>query len=45
MTAYYNENDPKAAAWIKQLIVSGYGNAINADVAQEFINAFMEISQ
>ena len=24
MTAYYNENDPKAAAWLRELIKGGH---------------------
>jgi len=33
-TAYYNEFDPMAAAWLRELIV--------APLAAEFIKAFME---
>lgn len=36
MTAYYNEHDPAAAAWLR-----GYGNAINPWVAKEFIEAYL----
>lgn len=46
MKAYYNENNPKAATWLKQLIVNGditkgCGNAIQAQVATAFITAAM----
>jgi len=34
---YYNENDPKAAAWLRQLIAV---DAIVPQVAAEFIKAF-----
>jgi hypothetical protein len=36
MTAYYNEYDLKAAVWLR-----GYGNAINAEAAQAFIESVM----
>ena len=41
MTAYYNENDPFAAAWLRNLIAAGH-NAINPTLAAEVVVAFME---
>jgi len=38
---YYNEFDPKAAAWLR---LKGYGNAIVPQVAAEFIRSFMEVT-
>lgn len=52
--AYYNEIDPFAAAWLRNLIAAGHiapgdvgrlrgsGNAIVPQVAAEFVAAFME---
>lgn len=52
MTAFYNENDPFAAQWLRNLIAAGrvgklraYGNAIVAPVAEEFIRAYMDTAQ
>ena len=53
MSAYYNEIEPFAAAWLRNLIAAGhiapgdvddlraYGNAINAKAAQVFIGSVM----
>lgn len=41
MPAYYNEIDPKAAAWLRELIKRGYGNAIVAQAARTFIESVM----
>ena len=38
---YYNDNDPKCAAWLRNLIAAGK-NAIVPQVAAVFIRAFME---
>ena len=37
MSAYYNENDPFAAQWLRNLIA--------AQVAAQFVTAFMECEQ
>jgi len=37
MTAYYNEHNEYAAAWLRS-----YGNAIDPVVATEFVRAYME---
>ncbi len=45
IAAYYNEFDPKAAAWLRELIADGliaYGNAIVPTLAAEFIKAFTQ---
>lgn len=40
MSAYYNEIDPFAAAWLR-----GYGNAINAEQATAFIGSYMNTTE
>lgn len=37
VSAYYNEIDEKAAAWLR-----GYGNAVDAVATKNFIEAFGE---
>lgn len=41
MTAYYNENDPFAAAWLRKLIKAGH----IAPQAEALIRAYMETMQ
>lgn len=49
MSAYYNEIDPYAAQWLRNLIAAGvgrlraYGNAIVAQAAETVIRSFMEV--
>ena len=39
MSAYYNENDPFAAAWLR-----AYGNAIVPQLAAAFVASCMEVA-
>jgi hypothetical protein len=49
LKVYYNENDKKAAAWLRELIpgrmglLRGYGNAIVPQQAVQFIEAYLGI--
>ncbi len=57
MAAYYNESNPHAAAWLRNLAAGGlicpgdvaklraYGNAISPQIAAEVIRTFMEIER
>ena len=40
MIAYYNEHDPYAAQWLRNLIAAG--NAIVPQVAAEILAAYLE---
>lgn len=36
MSAYYNENDPKPAAWLRELIREGHIAAGEVECSQQF---------
>ncbi len=40
--AYYNEHDPFAAAWLRNLISAGH-NALDAETATQFVGAVKAI--